>query len=43
MMNVAGELAAPKSIIWKRVRPFMSPKILFGGSVVVIDPMSWRG
>jgi peptide/nickel transport system permease protein len=35
-MTFAGEFAAPKSSIWKRPRFFMGPKILFGGSTVII-------
>jgi peptide/nickel transport system permease protein len=35
-MTFAGELAAPKSAIWKRARLFARPKILFGGSTVLI-------
>lgn len=35
-MTFAGEFAAPKSAIWKRAGLFMGPKILFGGSTVII-------
>ena len=35
-MTHAGDLAAPKSFVWKQAHPFMKPKILFGGSTVVI-------
>jgi peptide/nickel transport system permease protein len=35
-MAYAGDLAAPKSAIWKGSRLFMRPKILFGGSTVII-------
>jgi peptide/nickel transport system permease protein len=35
-MALAGEIAPPKSDIWKRARPFLKPKILFGGSIVAV-------
>jgi peptide/nickel transport system permease protein len=35
-MTFAGEFTAPKSAIWKRARLFMGPKILFGGSTIII-------
>jgi len=35
-MVYAGDLAAPKSAIWKGSCLFMRPKILFGGSTVII-------
>ena len=35
-MALAGEIVPPKSDIWKRARPFLKPKILFGGSIVAV-------
>jgi peptide/nickel transport system permease protein len=35
-MTFAGELATPRATIWKRARLFTKPKILFGGSTVLI-------
>src|SRR5689334_8997507 len=35
-MTFAGELATPKSAIWKRAHLFTRPKILFGGSTVLV-------
>jgi peptide/nickel transport system permease protein len=35
-MAFAGEIIAPKSDIGRRARPFLKPKILFGGSIVVV-------
>jgi peptide/nickel transport system permease protein len=35
-MALAAEIVPPKSDIWKRARPFLKPKILFGGSIVAL-------
>ena len=35
-MALAEEIVPPKSDIWKRARPFLKPKILFGGSIVAV-------
>jgi len=35
-MALAGEIVPPKSDTWKRARPFLKPKILFGGSIVAV-------
>jgi len=34
-MAFAGEIGQSKSDIWKRARPFLKPKITFGGSIVI--------
>ena len=35
-MALAGEIVTPKSGIWRQARPFLTTKILFGGSIVAV-------